>query len=137
MQLEDYLALFPGASREKPLFMALAEALLRQTVDLMALAAALQPGFSFAAAAGKQLDDLASAVGLKRSDAGAGASDSDFRQFLLAKLVLWTWDGTNENAPAALSAQHVFTILFRLGRGRVRQAILFSEHLAGESTVIG
>ena len=102
VQLEDYLALFPGSSREKPRFMALAEAVLRQAVDLMALAAALQPGFSFATAEGKQLDDIASAVGLKRSDAGAGASDSDFRQYLLAKLALWTWDGTNESVPGVL-----------------------------------
>ena len=33
-----------------------------------------------------------------------------FRQYLLAKLALWTWNGTNENAPAALSAQPEVTV---------------------------
>ena len=42
MQLSDYLALFPGASREKERFMALAEALLRQAGDLMNVIASVR-----------------------------------------------------------------------------------------------
>ena len=101
MTLTDYLSLFPGSSREHPRFMAFAGAVLRQAADLLALTASLQPGFSFAAAEGKQLDDLAAAVGLARE---SGMTDETFRQYLLAKLALWTWDGTNETVPAVLAA---------------------------------
>ena len=99
MDLNGYLALFPGASREKPRFMALAEAVLQQVVDLMALIESIQSGFSFATAVGSQLDAIAEAVGLSRE---YGMTDEDFRAYLLQKLKLWTWDGTNVNAPAVL-----------------------------------
>ncbi len=99
MDINDYLALFPGASREKPRFMALAEAVLRQVADLMALIESIQSGFSFATAVGSQLDAIAEAVGLSRE---YGMTDEDFRAYLLQKLKLWTWDGTNVNAPAVL-----------------------------------
>ena len=97
--LNDYLALFPGASREKPRFMALAQAVLQQVVDLMTLIETIQSGFSFAAAEGEQLDVIAETVGLSRE---YGMTDEDFRAYLLQKLKLWTWDGTNVNAPAVL-----------------------------------
>ena len=99
MVLSDYLALFPGASRGKARFMALAEAVLRQAVDLMKLVEMIHPGYSFAAAEGKQLDAAAEAVGLER---GNGMTDEAFRQYALQKLKLWAWDGTNEGVPAAL-----------------------------------
>lgn len=99
MVLSDYLALFPGASREKARFMALAEAVLRQAVDLMNLVAMIQPGYSFAAAEGKQLDAAAEAVGLER---GNGMTDEAFRQYALQKLKLWAWDGTNEGVSDVL-----------------------------------
>ena len=100
MTLTDYLALFPGATREKTRFMALAEAILRQAMDLMALTEQIQSGFSFAAAEGKQLDDIAAAVGVARP--APDCPDRDFRAYLLAKLALWTWDGTNESVPGVL-----------------------------------
>ena len=99
--MTDYLALFPGTSREKARFMALAEAVLRQATDLKALAASLQSGFSVARAAGKQLDALAEAMGFRRE---TGTTDADFRQYLLSKLKLWTWDGTNPGALDVLPA---------------------------------
>ena len=99
MDINDYLALFPGASREKPRFMALAQAVLQQVVDLMTLIETIQSGFSFAAAEREQLDAIAEAVGLSRE---YGMTDEDFRAYLLQKLKLWTWDGTNVNAPAVL-----------------------------------
>ena len=100
MTLTDYLALFPGATREKTRFMALAEAVLRQAMDLMALTEQIQSGFSFAAAEGKQLDDIAAAVGLVRP--APDCPDREFRAYLLAKLALWTWDGTNETVQEVL-----------------------------------
>ena len=99
MDINNYLDLFPGASREKPRFMALAEAVLRQAVDLMALIGDIQSGFSFAAAEGKQLDAIAEAVGLSRE---SGMTDEAFRAYLLQKLKLWTWDGTNAGVPDVL-----------------------------------
>lgn len=98
----EWLSLFPGASRDKPRFMALAEAVLRQAADLMTLTAQLQPGFSFAGAEGGQLDQLAGAIGLNRSDIGTDVPDETFRKYLLAKLALWTWDGTNKTVPEVL-----------------------------------
>ncbi len=99
MDINDYLALFPGASREKLRFMTLAEAVLQQVVDLMALIESIQSGFSFASAEGEQLDAIAEAVRLSRE---AGMTDETFRAFLLQKLKLWTWDGTNVSVPAVL-----------------------------------
>ncbi len=99
MNTEQYLVLFPGASREKPRFMALAEAVLQQVADLMALIESIQSGFSFASAEGVQLDAIAEAVGLSRE---SGMTDEDFRAYLLQKLKLWTWDGTNVSVPAVL-----------------------------------
>lgn len=95
----DYLQLFPGVSREKPRFMALAEAVLQQVTDLMTLIESIQSGFSFATAVGDQLDAIAAAVGLSRE---YGMTDEAFRAYLLQKLKLWTWDGTNVNAPTVL-----------------------------------
>ena len=99
MDLNGYLALFPGASREKPRLMALAEAVLQQVLDLMTLIESIQSGFSFAAAEGEQLDAIAEAVGLSRE---YGMTDEAFRAYLLQKLKLWTWDGTNVGVPAVL-----------------------------------
>ena len=101
MNIEQYLALFPGTSREKARFMALAEAVLQQAVDLMALIETIQSGFSFATAEGVQLDAIAEAVGLNRK---AGMTDEVFRAYLLQKLKLWTWDGTNVSVPVVLPA---------------------------------
>ena len=58
MVLDSYLALFPAFSREKPRFSALAETVLRQAADLIALVPSLASGFSFAFAEGVQLDTL-------------------------------------------------------------------------------
>ena len=107
MQLSDYLNLFPGASREKARFMALAEAVLTQADDLAALAVSLPQGFTALQAEGSQLDAFAESLGLRRA---TGTADEAFRQYLLAKLALWTWDGTNEKVPAALSAQPGVTV---------------------------
>ena len=100
MNIEQYMVLFPRASREKARFMALAEAVLRQVVDLMTLIESIQSGFSFATAEGTQLDAIAEAVGLSRE---LGMTDEAFRAYLLQKLKLWSWDGTNLGVPAVLS----------------------------------
>ena len=118
-ELSDYLSLFPASSRERPRFMALAEAVLRQAADLMTLAAALQPGYSFACAEGIQLDSMAEASGLKRANLGTDVPDEAFRWYVLAKLALWTWDGTNETVPAVLEAASPGSILTDNGDGTV------------------
>ena len=99
----EWLSLFPDASWDRPRFIALAEAVLRQVSDLAALAAQLQAGFSFGEAEGVQLDQIAGAIGLNRTDIGTDVPDETFRQYLLAKLALWIWDGTNKTVPEVLS----------------------------------
>jgi len=103
MALQDYISLFPGASREKSRFIALAQAVLQQVVDLQTVVGRMQAAYSINNAVGAQLDELAGAVGIQRSDVGPSVSDADFRQFILAKLALWRWDGTNGTAQATLS----------------------------------
>ena len=95
MVLDSYLALFPAFSREKPRFSALAEAVLRQAVDLIALVPSLASGFSFTSAEGVQLDALGASVSIPRQE---GWDDETYRAVLLKKLKLNTWDGTNETS---------------------------------------
>ncbi len=108
MTIQELLSLFPGAIREKPKFMALAGAVLEQVTDLLPLIAQLQSGFSVVYAEGKQLDQIANAIGLSRNDIGSGdASDEEFRQYIRAKLALWSWDGTNKTVPAVLADEGI------------------------------
>ena len=95
MNLNDYLSLFPAASREKPRFSALAEAVLRQAAELTALIPSLESGFSFVFAEGNQLDALGASVRIPRQE---GWSDETYRSVLLRKLKRNTWDGTNETS---------------------------------------
>ena len=95
MNLDDYLSLFPAYTRDRPRFIALAGAVLRQVMDLMDLVPQLASGFSFARAEGVQLDALGGAVGLIRQE---GRDDVSYRRVLLKRLKLYTWDGTNERA---------------------------------------
>ena len=96
----DYMTLFPSASRNLPRFSALAEAVLSQVVDLIAVVQSLNAAFSVSGAEGAQLDALGASLGLSRPD---GMSDSDYRQVLSAKLSLWTWDGSNDTTQELLS----------------------------------
>ena len=91
---EFYLSLFPAYTRDKPRFAALAEAVLRQVTDLIALVPELAAGLSFAHAVGIQLDALGDSVGIHRRE---GWDDETYRKVLLKKLKLFTWDGTNES----------------------------------------
>lgn len=95
MTLNDYMNLFPAYSREKPRFSALAEAILRQVTDLIALVPFLASGFSFDSAVGSQLDLLGASVSVPRQE---GWTDEAYRAVLLKKLKLDTWDGTNETS---------------------------------------
>ena len=96
----DYMTLFPAASRNMQRFSALAEAVLSQVNDLIAVVQSMNAAFSVSGAEGAQLDALGSSLGLSRPD---GMSDADYRQVLAAKLSLWTWDGANDTAQALLS----------------------------------
>ena len=102
MSLQDYFTLFPGSSREKSRFIALAQAVLQQVVDLQTVAGRMQAAYSVDNAVGEQLDEIAGTLGILRSDVGENASDADFRQYVLAKLALWRWDGSNGTAQAVL-----------------------------------
>ena len=95
MVLDSYLALFPAFSRKMPRFSALAEAVLRQAADLIALVPSLASGFSFAFAEGIRLDALGASVSVPRQESW---DDETYRAVLLKKLKLNTWDGTNETS---------------------------------------
>ena len=104
MTLSDYLALFPGSSREKARLVELASLVLQQVMDLKAVIGSLNAAYSVGGAEGTVLDEVAASFGLHRADTadGQSAADEVFRQYLLAKLNLWQWDGTNEGVPAIL-----------------------------------
>lgn len=91
--LEYWMSLFPAATREKPRFSALAEAILRQVADLVAVVTAISSAFSILQATGSQLDAVGEACGIQRQE---GWNDETYRNILLRKLKLNTWDGTNE-----------------------------------------
>lgn len=95
MNLAYYLSLFPSYTRDMPRFSALAEAVLRQAVELMALVPGLASGFSFDYAEGIQLDTLGESVSFPRQE---GWDDETYRSVLLKKLKLFTWDGSNESS---------------------------------------
>ncbi len=97
----DYMSLFPAYTRDKPRFAALAQAVLRQAQDLIALIPSLESGFSFAQAVGAQLDSLGASVSISRQE---GWNDETYRSVLLKKLRLYTWDGTNEAVSRFLDA---------------------------------
>ena len=93
----DYLSLFPGSTREKQRFMALATAVLQQVTNLQSVVSQINGAFAPTGAQGAQLDVLAASLGLSRTDTSAGvtASDTVFRDFIRKKLIQWSWDGRN------------------------------------------
>ena len=101
MHLDDYLSLFPGSTREKPRFMAVASAVLQQVMDLQAVVGELNAAFSPVSAQGVRLDALGESLGLSRLDTSAGtaATDEGYRDFIRKKLVRWGGDGTNKTVP--------------------------------------
>ena len=96
----DYMTLFPSASRSLPRFSALVEAILSQVSDLLAVIAALPAAFSVSQAVGAQLDTIGESFMLPRPE---GLNDADYRIYLSARLVLFTWDGANDSAQALLT----------------------------------
>ncbi len=103
--IANYLSLFPAYVRNKSRFMALAEAILRQAVDLLTLVQNIAPGFSFANALGVQLDALGASIGIPRQ---AGWNDENYRSVLLRKLKLFTWNGMNDTVPDYLESGETF-----------------------------
>ena len=103
--LSDYMALFPAYTRDKPRFAALAEAILRQAMDLIALAQSIAPGFSFGSAEGVQLDALGASVGIPRQE---GWSDATYRGVLLRKLKRFTWNGMSDTVTDFLEPGETF-----------------------------
>ena len=106
MSLVNYLNLFPPSSREKPRFMALAAAVLQQAAELQALIPSLESGFSFASAAGVQLDALGASVSIPRP---SGWSDETYRDYLLQKLKTFSWNGLNDTVDSVLPSGTILT----------------------------
>ena len=95
------MTLFPAYTRRKPRFCALAQAILSQAQDLESTIREIPAAFSPEGTGGTRLDALGSASGLPRPE---GMADEDYRQYLLAKFTLFTWDGTNGTAQPLLES---------------------------------
>ena len=102
----DYMTLFPGYTRDKPRFAALAAAVLQQVNELMALVPELESGFSVAHAVGEQLDALGVSLSIPRQ---SGWNDEIYRSILLRKLRRNQWDGLNESAFDDVDEGETFT----------------------------
>ena len=96
----DYMTLFPAASRGLSRFSALAEAILSQVNDLIAVIQSMNAAFSVSGAVGVQLDTLGASLGIPRPE---GLSDADYRKVLSSRLVFFNWDGANDTGQALLS----------------------------------
>lgn len=125
MNLNDYLALFPGSSREKQRFMALATAVLQQVVELQTVVGEINGAFSPESAQGLQLDILGASLGLSRAETSAGvlASDVVFRDFIRKKLIRWGWDGRNVTVPEVM--------------GKIQPGAAIADNQNGTVTVTG
>ena len=95
MSTIDYMTLFPGYSRDKPRFVALAAAVLQQVYDLIALVPSLESGFSVGQAVGDQMDALGASLSIPRRN---DLDDETYRSILLRKLRRNQWNGLNESA---------------------------------------
>ena len=102
----DYMTLFPGYTRDKPHFAALAAAVLQQVTELIALVPEMESGFSVAHAVGAQLDALGVSLSFPRQ---SGWSDETYRSILLRKLRRNQWDGLNSSAFEYVDEGETFT----------------------------
>ena len=101
----DYMTLFPGYTRDKPRFAALAAAVLQQVYDLIALVPEMESGFSAAHAVGEQLDALGVSLSIPRQ---SGWNDETYRSILLRKLRRNQWNGLNDSAFEYIDAGETF-----------------------------
>ena len=101
----DYMTLFPGYTRDKPHFAALAAAVLQQVNDLIALVPEMESGFSVAHAVGEQLDALGVSLSIPRQ---SGWNDETYRSILLRKLRRNQWNGLNDSAFEYIDAGETF-----------------------------
>ena len=102
----DYMSLFPGYTRDKPHFAALAAAVLQQVNDLIAMVPELESGFSVAHAVGAQLDALGVSLSIPRQ---SGWNDDTYRSILLRKLRRNQWNGLNDSAFEYVDEGETFT----------------------------
>ena len=102
----DYMTLFPGYTRDKPRFAALATAVLQQVYDLIALVPEMESGFSVAHAVGEQLDALGVTLSIPRQ---SGWNDETYRSILLRKLRRNQWNGLNSCAFEYVDEGETFT----------------------------
>ena len=125
MESGDYIALFPGSTREKQRFMEMAAAVLQQVTDLHAVVGEINEAFAPESALGNQLEALAASLGLSRLDTstGAGVTDEAFRDFIRKKLIQWGWDGTNKAVPAIVA--------------KIQQGASQTDNMNGTVTVTG
>ena len=102
----DYMTLFPGYTRDKPHFAALAAAVMQQVNDLIALVPELESGFSVAHAVGAQLDALGASLSIPRQSIW---SDETYRSILQRKLRRNQWNGLNDSSFGYVDEGETFT----------------------------
>ena len=99
------MTLFPGYTRDKPRFSALASAVLQQVYDLLVFVPEMESGFSVGQAVGVQLDALGDSVSIAR---GNGWDDETYRRIMLRKLRRNQWNGLNESSFAYVEEGETF-----------------------------
>ena len=125
MESGDYIALFPGSTREKQRFMAITTVVLQQVMGLQVVVGQINGAFAPESALGNQLDALAASLDLSRLDTsdGAAVADADFRDFIRKKLIQWSWDGRNKTVPAIVA--------------KIQQGASQTDNMNGTVTVTG
>ena len=96
----NYLDFLSPHNRLEPRFAALAEAVLSQANDLFSLLGSMISECGLEEAIGLQLDTIGALACIPRPP---GASDTDYRLYLRARLAARQWDGTNETLPVILA----------------------------------
>ncbi len=96
----NYLDFLSPHNRLKPRFAALAEAVLTQTNDLFSLLDSMITECGLEEAIGLQLDTIGALACIPRPP---GASDTDYRLYLRARMAAHQWNGTNETLPTILA----------------------------------
>ena len=97
--MTDYVKVFSSALQGMPRFAALAQAVIGQVEDLIAVVHEMPAAFSLDQAVGVQLDILGEGFGVDRKE---GQDDETYRMRIRDKLALWRWNGTNEGVNAVL-----------------------------------
>lgn len=109
METKEYEKKITSAHISKPRFMAWLRELLTIIAEAGECANSMNGAFNIDTANGVLLDVIGATVGAQREVGGFVFSDDEYRNYIRAKILQNTWDGTNESLP--LAWQRVFPAL--------------------------